>query len=459
MPLNVCRFGAVWFSVLISCIGVFAQAPTSGAPNTSAPNIASPTLGAPTSGDIMRDRVKKAKALVAVKNYNAAIYELEGIRKESNEPAVNSVAQVMLMNCYLEQSDYKRAQALLTDIFNARKTNRFGGENYYMVAGQVVKGAKVQADRYKSLGLMVSDANLPLDAVADINKMRETVELVITESKALGSTQKETSSAMALLEEATGARGVLARDDFDAKRWKDEVADARDGLVNSKGVVDAVGDGNVMNTVASANPTPGLSTPSETSPIILPVADKTNNQLNSGSTTAAVLKTDSAMVNTPLAKPELSQSQVSKTDKTTEKNVPPTPNQDTTAANAPKTSSRARKIENKPEPTANTSINNTVAENTVKSDSPLTIGSLLEYATAKVQPTYPPAAKTTRTMGTVRVELVVDEDGKPEVQNASGPGMLKQAAQDAVKRWKFKPFTRDGQPVKATGYVNFNFNL
>ncbi|MBK9765808.1 MAG: hypothetical protein IPP63_01605 [Chloracidobacterium sp.] len=28
-----------------------------------------------------------------------------------------------------------------------------------------------------------------------------------------------------------------------------------------------------------------------------------------------------------------------------------------------------------------------------------------------------------------------------------------------MRKWKFKPFVRDGQPVRATGYVNFNFAL
>ena len=37
----------------------------------------------PTSGDVMRERISKAKAFIAVRNYNAAIYELENIRKET----------------------------------------------------------------------------------------------------------------------------------------------------------------------------------------------------------------------------------------------------------------------------------------------------------------------------------------------------------------------------------------
>ena len=442
MPLNVRRFGAVWFSVLISFLGVSAQAPASTAPTVSAPIVA-----APTSGEVMRDRIKKAKGLVAVKNYNAAIYELEGIRRETSEPAVNSVVAVMLMNCYLEQSDYKRAQSLLTDIYNQKKQNRLGGDNYYAVAGQVVRGAKTQLDRYKSLGLMVSDANLPADAVADINRMRETVENVITQSKALGANAKETASAMALLEEATGARGGLARGDFDAKRWKEEVADARDGIVNSKGVVDASGEAASINTVASAVTAAPLTISPQPSPSIIPVADKATTGA-AQTENAANAATQNQIKQTPNAPP-----QTGETANNTKQTIQP---QETAAATQPKTSGRVRKVENQETPNA---APLTQIENTGKSDAPMAVGSLIEYATAKVSPTYPPTAKATRQTGTVRVDLLIDEQGKPEIKDLNGPGMLKQAALDAVKRWKFKPFTRDGQPVKATGYVSFNFNL
>jgi protein TonB len=65
-----------------------------------------------------------------------------------------------------------------------------------------------------------------------------------------------------------------------------------------------------------------------------------------------------------------------------------------------------------------------------------------------------------RTSGIVKVEVTVSESGEvAEVKNTTGPMMLQSAAKDAILKWRFKPFMRDGQPVQAVGYVNFNFSL
>ncbi len=104
----------------------------------------------------------------------------------------------------------------------------------------------------------------------------------------------------------------------------------------------------------------------------------------------------------------------------------------------------------------------TVASNvdTPKDNSPMAVGSLVEYATQKSNPIYPVTAKSMRMTGVVRIEVMVDEEGQvAEVQKSSGPSLLRGAATDAVRKWRFKPFIRDGEPVKATGFVSFNFTL
>ncbi|HEX9963043.1 MAG TPA: tetratricopeptide repeat protein, partial [Pyrinomonadaceae bacterium] len=228
----------------------------------------------------MRGRVTKAKAFIAVKNYNAAIYELEGIRREINDTTVHSVVNVMLMNCYLEQGDYKRAQAFLNELYKAQTANKpNAAQNYFAVAAQVVKGARSQQERYKSLGLMMNDRNLTPDAIADVEKMRETVEMVIVQSKTISADKKKASDAFALVEESSNARIGLARDDYDAKRWKEEVADAREGLMSSRStVLNAAGD-DFNNTVASNQPTYTNSTPTlplktETQPNLIPTSNQ-----------------------------------------------------------------------------------------------------------------------------------------------------------------------------------------
>jgi periplasmic protein TonB len=95
-----------------------------------------------------------------------------------------------------------------------------------------------------------------------------------------------------------------------------------------------------------------------------------------------------------------------------------------------------------------------------KADGPLDVGSLIAYATKQSQPVYPAAAKSIRATGIVKVEVTINEAGEvSEVQKASGPALLQSAAKEAIRKWKFKPFVRDGQPVRAIGFINFNFAL
>jgi TonB family protein len=88
----------------------------------------------------------------------------------------------------------------------------------------------------------------------------------------------------------------------------------------------------------------------------------------------------------------------------------------------------------------------------------MNVGSLLDKATQKVSPSYPAFAKTAHVTGVVRVELVIDEKGAVvSAQSSTGPAILRQAAIDAAKRWRFRPTVNDGQPVRVAGFLNFNF--
>ncbi len=83
-----------------------------------------------------------------------------------------------------------------------------------------------------------------------------------------------------------------------------------------------------------------------------------------------------------------------------------------------------------------------------------------QAATRKVQPEYPPIAKQLKVEGTVELEAVIGEDGKVEKVNIlSGNAMLTRAGADALKQWKFAPFTEDGKPVKAVAPFTFTFKM
>ncbi len=65
-----------------------------------------------------------------------------------------------------------------------------------------------------------------------------------------------------------------------------------------------------------------------------------------------------------------------------------------------------------------------------------------------VQPLYPALAKAAHIQGVVRLELLIDETGVVTPRVLSGHPMLVQAALDAVKQWKYKPFEREGKAIR-----------
>jgi len=91
----------------------------------------------------------------------------------------------------------------------------------------------------------------------------------------------------------------------------------------------------------------------------------------------------------------------------------------------------------------------------------LNLGNLsAEHAERMVTPTYPQLARQSRIMGRVAVEVDLDEEGNVTKADATGGhAMLRQAAEDAAKRSKFKPASYNGKPIKAKGIITYNFSL
>ncbi|HTS66359.1 MAG TPA: energy transducer TonB [Candidatus Acidoferrales bacterium] len=84
----------------------------------------------------------------------------------------------------------------------------------------------------------------------------------------------------------------------------------------------------------------------------------------------------------------------------------------------------------------------------------------LNNAMTKVQPEYPSMARQLKIEGPVELEAVVSEAGAVEKVNiVSGNPLLTRPAAEAVKKWKFAPFTAEGKAVKALVPVSMNFKL
>ena len=67
----------------------------------------------------------------------------------------------------------------------------------------------------------------------------------------------------------------------------------------------------------------------------------------------------------------------------------------------------------------------------------------------RVTPNYPPLAKQARIQGAVALQAEISKDGTIEnLRLISGHPMLAQAAIEAVKQWRYKPYFLNGEPVR-----------
>jgi len=71
-----------------------------------------------------------------------------------------------------------------------------------------------------------------------------------------------------------------------------------------------------------------------------------------------------------------------------------------------------------------------------------------------VQPVYPADARRAHISASVMLHLIVGTDGAVQaVDVVSGPQMLRQAATDAAKQWKYRPTLVSGEPVEAACFA------
>lgn len=78
----------------------------------------------------------------------------------------------------------------------------------------------------------------------------------------------------------------------------------------------------------------------------------------------------------------------------------------------------------------------------------------------KVDPVYPPIAKAAHVQGIVVLHAHISKTGTIEdLQVISGAPMLTPSAIDAVRQWKYKPYTVNGDPTEVETTININFAL
>jgi TonB family protein len=75
-------------------------------------------------------------------------------------------------------------------------------------------------------------------------------------------------------------------------------------------------------------------------------------------------------------------------------------------------------------------------------------------------PTYPDAARAAHTEGRVMLQAVVNRDGTVgHLRVISGDPALRAAALDAAAKWRYRPYTVNGQPVDVSTTVAVDFRL
>ena len=470
VPLNL--FVKTSFAVALLAAATCAHAQSPAA--TPTPTLAQPTVtqqatsveeAAPDSSataadDALQKRLAHARSLAAIGRLAAAVNELESLRASTADESVREVARVLLMSICVEMPDYARAAALLDEAFKARtpgQTSDAATHAYFALAGQTINSVRAHLERYRAFGVNVSDTSeLTAEAGGDLEQVRVLLEKVAAQAKSLHDEQVKGGEegmrgldADALLEDAATARTRLARNEEDRAQWQTVVSETREHLFSSGARIASISElPGARTSSAAARPAPS---PTPAAPT--PAASKPAPTNSSPAQVAAAQKTQGG-----------EQKQPSKQPAKKSRKSEPGSNQTIAASSVTQPSSGGRTNapaqQERQQPGDAQQPSSTTGGAKKEEGGPVSVGSLASKAKQRVSPAYPPIARTARVSGIVTVYLVVNEKGEVEkVERADGPMQLQQAATDAARRWKFLPTVIDGQPVRVTGYLSFNFSL
>jgi protein TonB len=78
----------------------------------------------------------------------------------------------------------------------------------------------------------------------------------------------------------------------------------------------------------------------------------------------------------------------------------------------------------------------------------------------RVQPTYPPLARSARIQGQVVLAAIISKEGTIEnLRVVAGHPMLVHAAVEAVSQWRYRPYILNSEPVEVETQITVNFSL
>ena len=414
------RFAIPTFLIILTALTAAGQSsplPTQSAtPNTSGAVIVQPTGQASTplqasvtpstSAQVAAGedpqvnpalkRIERARALAAAHQLQQAAADLENVRVTVTDTTLKNVTSLMLIGIYLEEGNYGRAQALLEEGFQSRASQKAESlRTYFAMAGQTINGVRSHLARYRTFGISVTDSGLPAEANTDLERVRNLLERIVAQAKEISGEAGRSYDAVALQEDVVGIRLSIARDTNDRDKWQAEYVNVREKLALSQAQASSIGRSTLLDAVTAKIPNPFASKP---------VSSGDANNPTSSTTSVPTKSTENPPV---------------------------------------------------------TQTSGLVSSTSSDGSQPklISTGSLSGRETKRVTPTYPPMAKTTGVVGTVRVFAIIDENGKVWVTNSEGPTLLRKAAEDAARNWSFAPTLVSGRPVRVAGYLDFDFKL
>ncbi|HJY29529.1 MAG TPA: energy transducer TonB [Pyrinomonadaceae bacterium] len=237
--------------ILISAVLTLGQA-NGSSEDASAPN---PAL----------QKIERARALAAVHQLQAAAVELENVRASVKDVTLRNAATLMLLGVYLEDGNYGRSQALVEEAFQARASQKDESiRTYFAAVGQTINGIRSHLARYRNYGLNTSDANLPVEANTDLERVRGLLERIIAQGQEISKEAGRSYDALALLEDVLNVRLQLARNDDDRAKWQTEYLTAREKMASSPFQTIALGRSQALDALTNKIPNPFATKPAET---------------------------------------------------------------------------------------------------------------------------------------------------------------------------------------------------